>query len=214
MINLKFSKLPVYEHKINYGILKTELAEIQGLPELLDFENDNDNDTCIYCEFFYGYRMMKNHYLNLDGIISGLKSLVNSYADYHDLSVYKLNYSESICGLKKTPTSILNDEIFDIGTAVIDEKKRMYSKPFDNFKKVYKTSYRIIHYLVFNTIKNNKNVFKPGNNVYDNVIEKKLTDNLLHDDDLINGVINDKEFISVIENEKSIYNVNGLFFIG
>lgn len=210
-INMKFCLLPVFEHKIKFAALKSELQNLCEIVEFIDVEID-DNDY-VYCEFFYGYRMVKDKYLNLERIIDRIKGFIHSYSDWHEMSIFKLNYTGLIDEEINQDSKRFLDEICNFGTNVIDEKKRIYKNPLIGPERVYKTDYYLIHEIVYNTVKKYENVFNKGNNVYKSIIKNKLIADLLSNDDLVNSIINDKEFMSIIANDQHIKKINGVYFL-
>jgi hypothetical protein len=211
VINLKISLLPVFEHKIEYSKLKTNLLKIAPFAELCHF-NICDSDF-VYCEFYYGYRMVKEKYLDLDKIINGIKSFIRSYSDNHEMAIFKLNYT----GVKENenaedPKGFL-DNIKNQGANVIDEKSRIYTNPKIGSEKAYRAEYFLIHDIVYNTVKTYEHAFDKEKNVYKNIIAKGLISDLSYDDNLINSIINDEEFSQMIANEKHIIKINGVYFI-
>lgn len=211
MMNLKFCLSPVYEHKIRYAEIKKELQDIQGLDVFLDFEIDDSE--FVYCEFYYGFRMVKTHYYDLNGIIKCVKSFVHSYSDEHEMCVFKLNYTGVLDDELSDKQTYFNDEIKNMGGNIIDEKKRIYTNPNFDLQKTFQASYSLIHPMIYDTVNNYKHAFKKGNKVYDTIISKELTIELLSNDDLVNSIINDEEFMSIIKNERNIKKINGLYFV-
>lgn len=211
MINMKFCLLPVFEHKIRYTEIKKELQNIQGLDAFLDFEIDDDD--FVYCEFYYGYRMAKEKYLNLESITNGIKSFIHSYSDTHEMIVYSLNYTGVTADETAKDSAGFLDELKNVGANIIDEKNRIYTNPTIGSEKVYKANYSSIHEIVYDTVRAYEHAFSKEKIVYKKIISKGIISDLWSNDALVNSIINDEEFMVMMANESHIKKINGVYFV-